>query len=318
MTRLPQHPSDTLAHAPHPHPAKHMIVMANDHFYSLDVVSSDGNGIAPSEIEKGLWAIAEDATRRGPAETSVGVLSGDDRDSWTATREHLLTLSPTNRASVTQIEDSLFVLSLDPYTLKSQTFKTSYSDPSKQSTDLDAHILNASTAGGSGKNRWWDKAVGIHVESNGRASMVGEHSPCDALIPSIVCDYALAEDLDSSSASQQGMSSEVKGPLEWVVDDIIKQAAEKATQTVEGIAKDSEGRMLWFDEYGAGWIKNVGRCFNRSAEFDRDEALTILAWCRQTLPGRLPPDGAAARFPQDSQSTDGNVRNGVDPTLRSW
>ncbi|GAA5879501.1 hypothetical protein JCM16303_003226 [Sporobolomyces ruberrimus] len=259
VTRLPQHPSDTLAHAPHPHPAKHMVVMANDHFYSLDVISSDGNGVAPSEIEKGLWAIAEDATRRGPAETSVGVLSGDDRDSWTATREHLLTLSPTNRASVTQIEDSLFVLSLDPYTLKSQTFKTSYSDPSKQSTDLDAHILNASTAGGSGKNRWWDKAVGIHVESNGRASMVGEHSPCDALIPSIVCDYALAEDLDSSSASQQGKSQEVKGPLEWVVDDKIKQAAEKATQTVEGIAKDSEGRMLWFDEYGAGWIKNVGK-----------------------------------------------------------
>jgi carnitine O-acetyltransferase len=232
--------------------------MANDHFYSLDGVSSDGTGVAPSEIEKGLWAIAEDASKRGPAETSVGVLSGDDRDSWTATREHLLALSPTNRASVTQIEDSLFVLSLDPYTLKSPTFKTSYSDPSKQSTDLDAHIRNASTAGGSGKNRWWDKAVGIHVESNGRASMVGEHSPCDALIPSIVCDYALAEDLDPSTESQRGKGVEVKGPFEWVVDDKIKQAAEKATQTVEGIAKDSEGRMLWFDEYGAGWIKNVG------------------------------------------------------------
>ncbi|GAA5848239.1 hypothetical protein JCM5353_009021 [Sporobolomyces roseus] len=259
VTRLPHHPSDTMVHSPHPHPAKHIIVLANDHFYSLDVVTSDGNGIAPSELEKGLWAIAEDAMNRGPATTSVGVLSGDDRDSWTATREHLLSLSPTNRASVTQIEDSLFVLSLDPYTLKSPQFKTSYSDPSKPSTDLDAHVLNASTAGGSGKNRWWDKAVGIHVESNGRASMVGEHSPCDALIPSIVADYALAEDLDPKGESQRGKGGEFKGPYEWVVDDKIKEAAEKAEKTVQEIAKDSEGRMLWFDEYGAGWIKNVGK-----------------------------------------------------------
>ncbi|GAA6010965.1 hypothetical protein JCM11491_005885 [Sporobolomyces phaffii] len=259
VTRLPHHPSDTLAHSPHPHPAKHIVVLANDHFYSLDVVSSDGDGIAPQELERGLWAIAEDARKRGPAPTSVGVLSGDDRDSWTATREHLLALSPTNRASVTQIEDSLFVLSLDPYTLQSPTFKTSYSDPSKQSTDLDAHIRNASTAGGSGKNRWWDKAVGIHVESNGRASMVGEHSPCDALIPSIVCDYALAEDLDPATESQRGKAVDVKGPFDWVVDEKIQSAAEKATQTVEAIAKDSEGRMLWFEEYGAGWIKNVGK-----------------------------------------------------------
>lgn len=259
VTRLPHHPSDTLVHSPHPHPATHIIVMANDHFYSLDVIDANGNGIEATVLEGGIWAIAQDAQQRGPAPTSIGVLSADDRDSWTSAREYLLSLSPTNRASVTRIEDSLFVLSLDPYTLQSETFQTSYSDPSKQSTDLDAHIRNASTAGGSGKNRWWDKAVGIHVETNGRASMVGEHSPCDALIPSIVCDYALAEDLDPGTESQRGKEVEIEGPLKWFVDDKIEEAARKATKTVEAIAGDSEGRMLWFDEYGAGWIKNVGK-----------------------------------------------------------
>jgi len=296
-----------MVHSPHPHPAKHIVVMANDHFYSLDVVTSDGNGIAPSELEKGLWAIAEDAMNRGPAATSVGVLSGDDRDSWTATREHLLSLSPTNRASVTQIEDSLFVLSLDPYTLKSRQFKTSYSDPSKPSTDLDAHILNASTAGGSGKNRWWDKAVGIHVESNGRASMVGEHSPCDALIPSIVADYALAEDLDPKGESQRGKGGEFKGPYEWVVDDKIKEAAEKAEKTVQEIAKDSEGRMLWFDEYGAGWIKNVGELTSKFIPLFFYPVLSLISTRlidnRQTFSRRVPSNGFATRLPQDSQST---------------
>ncbi|GAA5919003.1 hypothetical protein JCM1841_002686 [Sporobolomyces salmonicolor] len=260
VTRLPQIPTDELVHSPHPHPAKHIIVMAQDHFYTLDVLTADrSQPCSPEELEQGLWAIAGDAIARGPAETSIGVLSADDRDSWTRAREHLLALSPTNRASVTQIEDSLFVLSLDAYTLRSPTFTTSYSDPSKPSPDLDAHVRNASTAGGTGRNRWWDKGVGIHVESNGRASMVGEHSPCDALIPSIVCDYALAEGVDPTSASMRGTRAEVQGPLEWVVDDRTRAAARKAEETVKTIAADSDGRMLWFDEYGAGWIKNVGK-----------------------------------------------------------
>ncbi|GAA6034359.1 hypothetical protein JCM8097_002687 [Rhodosporidiobolus ruineniae] len=259
ITRTPQIPTDSLVHSPHPHPAKHIIVMALDHFYKLPVVdSTTGDAIPAAELEAGLWAIADDAKSRGPAEP-VGVLSADDRDSWTRSREHLLALSPVNRASATAIEDSLFVLSLDAYTLKSASYTTSSASGSI-TPDLDAHILNASSAGGQGKNRWWDKAVGIHVESNGRASMVGEHSPCDALIPSIVCDYALAEDLDPAAPSRRSQGAVGEGDrLEWVVDDRTREAMSKAVATVEGIAKDSKARMLWFDEYGAGWIKNSGK-----------------------------------------------------------
>ncbi|BGP14742.1 hypothetical protein JCM10213v2_002693 [Rhodosporidiobolus nylandii] len=255
LTRTPQIPSDSLVHSPHPHPAKHIIVMALDHFYVLPVVdSASGDALPAAALEAGLWAIADDAKARGPAEP-VGVLSADDRDSWTKAREHLLALSPVNRASATQVEDSLFVLSLDDYTLKSPSYTSS--SPSAQTPDLDAHIRNASHANGTGQNRWWDKAVGIHVESNGRASMVGEHSPCDALIPSIVCDYALAENLDPSGASQRGKGAVgEKARLEWVVDEKTRESMRKAEETVRGIAEDSEGRMLWFDEYGAGWIKS--------------------------------------------------------------
>ncbi|GAA6014251.1 hypothetical protein JCM10207_006147 [Rhodosporidiobolus poonsookiae] len=258
VTRLPQLPTDGLVHTPYPHPAKHIIVMALDHFYTLPVVdSTSGDPIPASTLEAGLWAIADDARARGEAEP-VGALSGDDRDSWSRAREHLLALSAVNRASATQVEDSLFVLSLDAYTLKSVSYTSS--SPTVQTPDLDAHIRNASTAGGNGRNRWWDKAVGIHVESSGRASMVGEHSPCDALIPSIVCDYALAEDLDPKTPSQRGKAKVQEGErLEWVLDDKTRESIGKAVSTVEEIAKDSEGRMLWFDEYGAGWIKNVGK-----------------------------------------------------------
>ncbi|BGP38767.1 hypothetical protein JCM10449v2_002704 [Rhodotorula kratochvilovae] len=258
VTRLPQIPTDTLVHAPYPHPCPNIIVMALDHSYVLRVLDPvSGDPLPPAELEAHLWAIAEDASRRGAAPDPVGVLSADDRDSWTVAREHLLSLSPVNRASCTAIEDSLFVLSLDNYTLASAKYVSS--SPTRDTPDLDAHIRNASSANGTGRNRWWDKAVGVHVEANGRASMVGEHSPCDALIPSIVCDYALAEDLDAAAPSQRGAVSEVPQRLEWVVDERTREAIRKAGKTVEELAADSEGKMLWYDEYGAGWIKSVGK-----------------------------------------------------------
>ncbi|KPV76238.1 uncharacterized protein RHOBADRAFT_34865 [Rhodotorula graminis WP1] len=259
VTRLPQMPTDTLVHVPYPHPSPNIIVMALDHFYVLRVVdAASGDPLPTSELEAQLWAIAEDAQRRGAAPDPVGLLSADDRDSWTVAREHLLSVSPVNRASCTAVEDSLFVLSLDNYTLASAEYVSS--SPSRNTPDLDAHIRNASSANGTGRNRWWDKAVGVHVEANGRASMVGEHSPCDALIPSIVCDYALAENLDPQQPSRRGAHvAEAPKPLKWVVDDVTREAIAKAGKTVEELAADSEGKMLWYDEYGAGWIKQVGK-----------------------------------------------------------
>lgn len=259
VTRIPHIPVDTLTHSPYPHPSRDITVVANDHFYIMPVVdAASGDPLPTEQLEASLWAIADDAAARGPASDPIGVLSGDERDNWTRAREHLLALSPANRASATAIEDSLFVLALDPSMLKSDKYVSS--SPSRDTPDLDAHIRVASSAGGTGRNRFWDKAVQIVVENSGRATMIGEHSPCDALIPSIVCDYALAEDLDPTGDSRRGSPTAAKvNKLEWIVDDATGQAIERATKTVAEIAADSEGRMLWYDEYGAGWIKSVAK-----------------------------------------------------------
>ena len=254
VTRLPQIPVDALVHSPHPHPASHIIVIAKDHFYKVDVVAGE-TGVDLKTLEARIWEVAEDAASR-PVGTGVGACSGDARDSWTTHREHLLTLDPLNRATMSTIEDSLFVLSLDAHTLKSDVYTSS--SPVTKTPDLDAHIRNACAAGGKGLNRWWDKAVSIHVESNGRAGMVGEHSPCDALIPSIVAEYVLSE---SVSAGESMRGKNVEGAferLEWALDAKAVENIASSVKTVEALVADSEGRMLWFDEYGVEWIKKVG------------------------------------------------------------
>ncbi|KAI5477128.1 carnitine O-acetyltransferase [Pseudohyphozyma bogoriensis] len=254
VTRVPKKSIDDLVHSPHPHPSEFAIVIANDHFYKLPVLSS-GTPIPLQTLEAQIWAIGVDAQSR-PTGAGVGACTGAERDEWAKTREHLLVLDPQNRKTITEIEDSLFVVSLDDRTCVSKTYKSS--SPATQTPDLDAHIYNASASAGTGRNRWWDKAVSIQVETNGRGTMVGEHSPCDALIPSIVCDYVLAEGVGEEGVSQKGVVKDVER-LEWVLDEKARENIESAVRTVAALAKDSEGKMLWYDEYGIDWIKKVAK-----------------------------------------------------------
>lgn len=248
-------PVDGLVHTPHPNLSKFIVVSVHDHFYKIDVVAEDGTGIDVKTIEKKIWAVVEDASSRqvGPG---VGACSGSGRDEWTAAREHLLTLDPVNRTTISNIEDSLFVLSLDAYTVQSDVYTSS--SPINQTTDLDAHIRSASAAGGKGRNRWWDKSISVSVESSGRASMVGEHSPCDALIPAIVAEFVLAEGIDASPSLRGEKIEGAFERLDWALDAKALANIKAAEKTVEELVADSDGKMLHYDEYGVDWIKKVG------------------------------------------------------------
>lgn len=230
--------------------------MALDHCYKVEVIRKDGSAVPIEQVEAGLWAVAEDAKTRGQGE-GVGACSGDGRDEWTKAREHLITLSPTNRATLTALEDCLFVVSLDAHTLKSASYLTS--SVTVDSPDLEAHILNASVGSGHGRNRWWDKGISISVESNGRGGMLGEHSPVDALIPSIVCDYVLAESIAPGPAARPTSATAPVERLDWILDGAARDNIASAEKTIAALAADSEGRMLWFDEYGIDWIKAYGK-----------------------------------------------------------
>jgi Choline/Carnitine o-acyltransferase len=40
-------------------------------------------------------------------------------------------------------------------------------------------------------NRWFDKSLSIVVTNDARIGVNGEHSPCDALVPSLLVDFAV-------------------------------------------------------------------------------------------------------------------------------
>jgi len=263
VTRIPCRPHDwnTATNAT----ARHITVMVRDHIYHLDVFDEHGDIVPLPTLEKSISEIVADAQQRGMGE-GVGVLSCDDRDKWTLTREHILQLGGANRANLDSIQSSLFVLSLDATVLgKPEGYKAS--GVGSQPSYADVMAINTSGAGRLGHNRWFDKAISLVIEPNGRTGILGEHSPADALIPSILGDAIVREPCPAPGTPfpdrAEGVTLlESPAPwrkLEWTLDDKVRADIKSAEETAQSLARESDIGVLWYDEYGADWIKKVAR-----------------------------------------------------------
>lgn len=114
---------------------------------------------------------------------------------------------------------------------------------------------------------------------------MGEHSPVDALVPSIVCEWAVGGGVGPDSVEEEGSepcsnpalywdlgkslggkclgSDETEGGRGWkrlpfVTDSHIVKACTTAEKVAIALIKDSDDSGFWFTLYGADWIKDVG------------------------------------------------------------
>ena len=90
---------------------------------------------------------------------------------------------------------------------------------------------------------------------------MGEHSPCDALVPSIVSEYATVQGVDWEAEPLRPLQikdNQADGweRLDWVTDELIQRECVGAEDRARAIIKDSDDSVLWFNEYGADWIKS--------------------------------------------------------------
>ncbi|KAI0734125.1 acyltransferase ChoActase/COT/CPT [Fomitopsis betulina] len=275
ISRLPQPTCDALSTRPSTvdHDARKILVMIHDWFYVVEVLDKDLRVLEPAEIERRLLAVVADVNTRlsqGRAATAISVLTADDRDRWAENLHHLLSLSPRNHDILRTINHSTFALSLDhyTYTLPPTPSDTLLPEPNT-GPELTAHLHNirSGPTPRPGHNRWYDKAYTLIVESNTRAGATGEHSPCDALVPSICAEYAVAESVDEDvfpplTSDERMLSAEsVQGweRLEWVVDERIQRECAAAEERVKAVVEDSDDGLLWFTEYGTDWIKGEAR-----------------------------------------------------------
>lgn len=176
--------------------------------------------------------------------------------------DYLLRLSPENTKVHQTIVDSLMSLSLDT---ESHASDTSSSSAATFQHNLDDHLHSIRSTKANVSNRFFDKPYTLIVDSSTRAGAMGEHAPCDALIPSMVAEYAVVQDVDDQQldlAYETPLSSQTTDRwerLEWIVDDKIRLECGQAQERAEKIIDNSDNSVFWFTNYGADWIKGVGK-----------------------------------------------------------
>lgn len=129
---------------------------------------------------------------------------------------------------------------------------------------LDAHLHAIRSHSLNVSNRFFDKPFTLIVDPSTRAGASGEHSPCDALVPSIVEEYAIVEGVNAA-AFEEGSSGSFGDVdtggwerLDWVADDRIRKECTAAQARAAKIIVDSDDSVLWFSGYGTDWIKGIG------------------------------------------------------------
>ncbi|KAH9481600.1 Carnitine O-palmitoyltransferase 1, liver isoform [Psilocybe cubensis] len=265
VARIPEPHCDTLSKPPDlsSQAARSIFLMVHDWCYSVTVYhppaskSEPPRLLSPGLIEARLRAVVLDVEARlsiGEKPLPVGILSADDRDRWAENLQYLLSLSPVNQKSYQAMCHSAMGLSLDHTTYNIVPTPSSSNlppsrihprTPSESSIDSHLHAIRGTTQNIS--NRFYDKAFTLIIDPSTRAGASGEHSPVDALVPSIVSEYGLVEGVDAEAfrtveLEENLLDGQGWERLEWVGDAKIKKECQLAMESAKVIVEDSDDR----------------------------------------------------------------------------
>ena len=79
----------------------------------MPIAYSQYEVLPPKDLEKFFQQIVDSAAEPLPGEEKLGALTAWKRDEWARCREESFLSNPTNRKSLSVIEDAAFVLVLD-------------------------------------------------------------------------------------------------------------------------------------------------------------------------------------------------------------
>ncbi|KAL0104807.1 hypothetical protein PUN28_016444 [Cardiocondyla obscurior] len=241
-------PNKTVDKLLHTDEAKHIIIVNNNNFFKLCVV--DKNGILSEG--KLVAAIKDIADRSSVQGKPVGILTGNDRDTWAKDYGVLLELG-NNRNIIRDIETSLFILCLDK-DMPKDAFKNK-NNASVRAVQTMTGYSSHTNAG----NRWHDKTVQYVVSADGYIGMEYEHSPCEGVPVAVLHDYVLKYIAARENSARDERPADFPRPelLKFETNNVIDCAIEVATDAVDKLSNDIDMECFTFDEFGADGIKAI-------------------------------------------------------------
>ncbi|XP_018051883.1 PREDICTED: carnitine O-acetyltransferase isoform X2 [Atta colombica] len=232
----------------HTDEAKHIIIISNNNFFKLCVVNKDGI-LSEGKLVAAVKDIADRSNTQGKP---IGILTGNDRDTWAKDYSLLLELG-NNRNIIKDIESSLFILCLDK-----NLPKDAFNEKNNASVRAVQSMTGCSSYVNAG-NRWHDKTVQYIISADGFIGMEYEHSPCEGIPVAVLHDYVLKYIAARENSAMDRMSVDFPRPelLKFETNDAIDCAIEIATDTVDKLSDNIDMECFTFDKFGADAIKAI-------------------------------------------------------------
>ncbi|KZT59418.1 acyltransferase ChoActase/COT/CPT [Calocera cornea HHB12733] len=217
----------------------HVMVLRRNRFWKISMDNGEEDILSTEDIERQIKYVYEHATEDGP---SVGILSGNDRDTWAADYARL-SQSPQNASLLHALESAAFLLCLDTET-------------PGDIIDFSRACWHAGMSGKSWGNRWYDKPLQWIVFDNGKAGFMGEHSVMDGTPTVRLCDTVLHAIADPHFDNGKP-TFELPEPEElcWQLGQEDHNAIAAATENFSTLI-NSQAMSYHTTSYGKATIKN--------------------------------------------------------------
>lgn len=257
--------------------SKHIVVLSHGQFYWFDVLDANADLIMTEKnLSQNLQTIVDDASLtplHEAAKGALGVLSTENRKTWSGLRTVLSDQRGSNNADCLDIVDTaLFVVCLD------------YTEPSN-AADLCMNMLCGTSdvekgvQVGTCTNRWYDK-MQIIVCKNGSAGINFEHTGVDGhtvlrFASDVYTDTILrfARTINGQAPSLWASSSpdpSKRDPasfgdvtttphkLEWDMGPELSTALRFAETRLADLIQQNEFATLEFSQYGKNFMTSMG------------------------------------------------------------
>ncbi|KAJ2546951.1 Carnitine O-acetyltransferase mitochondrial, partial [Coemansia sp. RSA 1933] len=234
--RIPEKPSDhcrTVEYGGN----ETMVVARNGQFFSFAFIRN-GVPLSMDAIEATLDQIV--AVADSNAAVPVGLLTADNRDSWTEARQLLIKSSPVNAATLDVIESSAFLISLE------------------KDTPVTREELSRAIWHSDGRSRWADKPCQFVVTDNVRAGFCGEHSMMDGTPTLRLVEYVMAYKHAEEPDQKKAVGASDFKTLKFTTPPEVVKAVKRAASVFNAGVSKQHLKVLNFAAYGKEQIKRLG------------------------------------------------------------
>ncbi|CAG8831433.1 36867_t:CDS:10, partial [Gigaspora margarita] len=219
--------------------SKHIIVMFKDQIFKVQVLGVGGVRVPIKEIKRQLRSVVDQVNNTTELQPPIGLLTGEHRDTWATARKKLETSSVENKINFEAIDTALFSVALDDY-------------PTDTNIDVSHHnFIHAYN----GRNRWFDKLFQLIFANNGRAGANGELF--DGTIVRRIFEYIISNEPAQDPPNASSIELSPPQYMKWIVDASIMNTIEQAQINIQDAIDDVDSVLLYYNEYGADWLKNA-------------------------------------------------------------